>query len=252
MIKIIHQGRTGNQLLQNIGLSILSKKFDLKVLNYSHIPDSEEILGTKYNQDGRVLNDTIKVYDTQEHIEYLRNISELKEINCLSLKDVLEKQNIDFGLDLDCTFQLSQFVTNYRQEILDHFDLKYKKSKNSIFVHVRLGDVTSVNPGLDYYRHAILQSNFDNGYISSDSINHPIVRSLISEFNLIEFNEQNPIKILNFAKDFDNLVLSKGTFSWWIAMLSKSENIFFPKNDTCWYGNIFVFQDWKYLDIKAL
>ena len=34
MIKIIPQGRLGNNLLQNIGISILSKKLDLKVDQY--------------------------------------------------------------------------------------------------------------------------------------------------------------------------------------------------------------------------
>ena len=129
MIKIIHQGRTGNQLLQNIGLSILSKKFDLKVLNYSHIPDSEEILGTKYNQDGRVLNDTIKVYDTQEHIEYLRNISELKEINCLSLKDVLEKQNLN-----ESGYLLSTQAEKQEQNVLPS---NYKEQ----YLYIGLGSV---------------------------------------------------------------------------------------------------------------
>jgi hypothetical protein len=155
------------------------------------------------------------------------------------------------GILFDGLFQMRNFVIDYKSEILSHFNLKYENKPNQVFVHVRLGDITHTNPGLEYYRTALNKLNFESGYIVSDSPENNIVRSLIQEYNL-EFYDNSPIKILEFAKNFDNLVLSKGTFSWWIGLLSKSNNIYYPINDIGWPGDIFVFDDWKALDINNL
>jgi hypothetical protein len=231
MITIIPQGRTGNKLLQNIGVSIISKKMNLKVSNYNNIVNSD-VLGLKLNQGDLVFTEQHRVYDTD-------------------LMRVLDDTN-RYGLIYDGLFQLKNFVTNYRDEILSHFNPKYEIINNQVFVHVRLGDVVHTNPGLEYYKNALRQIQFTGGYISSDSPNHPIVQTLIKDFNLKLFSENDPILIIDFAKNFDNLVLSKGTFSWWIGFLSKAKNIIYPINDIGWHGDIFVFEDWKSIDIRNL
>lgn len=249
MIKIKSQGRTGNILLQNIGASILSRKYDLKVEKYFHL-NNENILGVKYFKGGKIKENLKKIYDTWDHMIHLQKDLGVNISDSLDLSKLIEESEISYGLDLDCTFQVSQFIKKYRKEILEHFDLNFDLVSNSLFVHVRLGDVASVNPGFEYYKKAIQKINFETGFISSDSFSHPIVQNLILEFGLQPYTEDDPIKILNFAKNFENLVLSKGTFSWWMAMLSKGKEIIFPKNDTAWYGDIFVFDDWKFIEIK--
>ena len=122
--------------------------------------------------------------------------------------------------------------------------------EDEVFIHIRLGDVTRVNPGIEYYRNCLNSIKFKKGYISSDSIDNDMVKTLIDEYKLIKYMN-DPIKTIDFAKTFKNIVLSKGTFSWWIGVLSKGDNIMYPKeeqewpNPPHWHGNIFVYDKWK-------
>jgi hypothetical protein len=45
------------------------------------------------------------------------------------------------------------------------------------------------------------------------------------------------------------LILSEGTFSWWIAFLSDAKNIFYGKSDKVWtISNIFS-DEWKKINV---
>ena len=148
----------------------------------------------------------------------------------------------------DGTFQVPEFIKEYKNEIISHFSPVHIHIENQVFVHVRLDDVENCNPGINYYRKALNALNCSSGFISSDSPNHFIVRQIIKEFNL-QLYINDPISTIDFAKNFESIVLSKGTFSWWIGMLSKSRKIFYPVGDKPWYGNIFVDEDWYGLQI---
>jgi len=87
--------------------------------------------------------------------------------------------------------------------------------------------------------------NFNGGYISSDSINHKFCIHLIKKYNLIPIN-MNPSQVIDFGKNFNNIVLSEGTFSWWIGFLSQAETIICNKRDFFWHGDIFL-DRWKKL-----
>ena len=165
--------------------------------------------------------------------------------------DLLSINDMNNGIFYNGNFQVKEFVLQYRNEILNHFNLEYRNQDNEdLFVHVRLGDVKSVNPGINYYRNCLNNIKFKNGYISSDSIDSQLVTTLVNEYKLIKFID-DPIKTIDFAKDFKNIILSKGTFSWWIGLLSRSDNVMYPKekeewpNPPHWHGNIFVFDEWK-------
>ena len=60
MIRTNFFGRLGNVLLQNIGTSIISKKFNIKVNRYYDIENIEIFKLSLFNSD-RILNDFIEV-----------------------------------------------------------------------------------------------------------------------------------------------------------------------------------------------
>jgi len=231
MITIPKIGRLGNAMFRNCAASILSKKFDIKVERYLEL-EKLQILRPRFYEQGT------KIYEHQVEVGYHNFLQ------------ILQQNDINYGLNLICPCQNNHFVLSYKQEILNQFDLKYdQQHKDNLFVHVRLGDCIRKNrvPSADYYVKAIEQTQFDKGYISSDTPSHEIVTHLMSRFNLTLY-ENTPAETINFAKDFGNLVLSKGTFSWWMGFLSKAGSIFYPKGGPRWHGDIFVFDEWTPLD----
>jgi hypothetical protein len=62
-----------------------------------------------------------------------------------------------------------------------------------------------------------------------------VITQIINWFRFYQENlnlvstEESPINTINFAKNFNNLVLSQGTFSWWIAFLSKAKIYFIQR-----------------------
>ena len=233
MIKAEFSGRLGNTLFQNIGISILAKKFNYKTdITYNHYTLTDydkKVLGIKLN-NGELIN------------------LNFKDINDDNVLDVLKLDNIDYGLNYKGFFELKDFVINYKEDILNHFDLEYDNiNKNDVFIHVRLGDIAyeyKLTAELDYYIKSLDSIKFQKGYISSDSLNHPYITFLVKKYNLTIVNN-TPVETINFGKNFNNLVLSQGTFSWWIGFLSKANNIYYPNNYKRWHGDIFVFENWK-------
>ena len=219
--------RLGNLLCVNFIMHLLSKKFNL-LSDYIAICEYEE-LGFKYH----IGSNSIPLM-----IEYTDDTI----IDLLSGTDF-----IDHGITFNGYGQIKDIVLNYRNE-LDNIIQKDFEIKNGVFVHVRLDDASHNNPGIEYYRRCLNEINADCGYISSDSPNHPIVNSLIEEFNLILYDNLT-IETLNFAKTFNKLVLSGGTYSWWIGVLSKASSIYYPKAKIAWHGDIFVFPEWIGIDL---
>ena len=233
MITIQKRGRLGNSMFKNCVASILSKKFNIKVKSYI---SNEELLVLNSN----LYKDGIKSYQNSINV------------NDKNILDILKKTELDCGLNLIGFFQIKDLVINYKKELLSNFNLQYNNNHSEdLFVHVRLGDCFRLKraPSIDYYIKAIKNTSFKYGYISSDEPHHEIVQELIKKFNLKLYNK-NRAETINFAKDFNNLVLSGGTFSWWIGFLSKANSIFYPKGGPKWHGDIFVFDDWNSIDVK--
>ena len=232
MIEITHSGRMGNCLLQDIGASIISKNYNLQVINYNN---NYENLTPNFYRNGRIIESNKITVDCNDNEYIIDKIEKIKN-----------NFNNNFSLNLKYTFQSKTFILPHIHEIKDHFNfLKYNKTfENSVFIHVRLGDVKHKNPGFEYYDYCLENMYYDHGFLSSDSPEHPIVKKLCKKFKL-NFYDNSPNETILFAKNFGNLVLSAGTFSWWIAFLSKANHIIYPKDYITWGPDIFYFNGWN-------
>ena len=68
------------------------------------------------------------------------------------------------------------------------------------------------------------RDSYDKVYITSDTIDHPPLVDLIKKYDLTIYQKKPLDKIL-FAKNFNNLILSAGSFSYWMAYLSEAANV---------------------------
>lgn len=251
MIEINYNGRLGNILFVSIGASILAQKYDLKVLNYT-TPGPVARSGGR-TQDPLILTD--KIIETLGLSYYSGNhvYGNAMEVHDENFCDVLEnpQKYCNTGIKIVCAhFQHSHFVTKYRKAIKDHFkNIKYTPTdEDDLLVNVRIGDMVNTIgkyvPDLNYYLQAINNIKFKKGYIITDSPDHPIALALIERFKLELFEGTAAEQIL-FAKNFNNLVLSSGTFAWWIGFLSNAKNIYYAKSPLPWTGDIHVYPEWK-------
>jgi hypothetical protein len=235
MISCDYKGRLGNLLFQDISKSILAEKFNLKVDSYqNYFPINMNL----YNS-GVISNNNLEKVTDDNFLHFLN----------------LEK--IENGLHLDGFFQIKNFLLENEEKIRAQFRLDYEEvDKNDVFIHVRMGDIANLFKwqNVDYFKKALSKINYRKIYISSDDLNnvsaphHKVVQDLISEFNMI-FYLRPPAETINFAKNFNNLILSQGTFSWWIGFLSRAENIYYPKIEDAWHGDIFVFDNWNAIEV---
>jgi hypothetical protein len=227
MVTISYSGRLGNNLFQYIAAYIFAKKFNLKI--------SSDIVANNFNlpllESGIVGDTKIDVDDSN--------------FMCLLESDSLELAHYHFvGY-----YQIKEFILKYRHEIKSLFKLDYdNQDSDEVFISYRIGDLNGLRLMLpiEYYQDALSKLNFNKGYITSDSPDHPNVINLMREFNL-EIYDASPLDTINFAKNFNNLILSEGSFSWWMGFLSKAENIYYNERSRFWHGDIFVLPEWKAL-----
>lgn len=230
MIKINYGGRLGNNLFQFFCAKILSDKFNLFILN----PLKSNII-PHINKDCKNFNKELIV--TEENFF-----------------EVLNKEYVDCNLSLQDWFQNEKVVDLFSENKnkLNIFK-NYDEKNNDVFVHIRLGDLFQPHSGVgcrflsyDYYDSILQNLKFNKGYVSSDSPENDVVKSLIEKHNL-ELYHDTPENTIIFASHFNNKVLSLGTFSWWIGFLGSQKNVICPDQDknTKWHGKIFTVDNWR-------
>jgi hypothetical protein len=232
-------GRFCNHFIRNMLAHFICLKNNLK-FNYSYKNEMNKL--------------GINLYSGENTY---RNTILLKDDNIL---DTLNSKNNNFNIICKDFYQTPEFSKILREHFLmnknkneilknNKYNNRYEKN-NDLFVHVRLGDIKNFNPGFDYYNNIIKNINFEKGYISSDSIDDPICKKLIYQYNLQPFIADE-VDTIMFSTTCKHIILSNGTFSWTIGLLSFYSNIYYPINnlEKKWHGDIFVFDDWNGINI---
>lgn len=234
-----YPGRFSNHLIRNLCFSILAKKYNFK-FEYSYYNEIKSLGIDLYIDGKRDKYENYVIVDDTNFFKFINN--EENELDYLLL----------FNHDTYC--QTKEFVlylkdyftqNNIFKNIVDkNFYKERYKNNNDVFIHVRLGDVPQFNPGFEYYDKVLSGLKFDNGYISSDTIEHEICKKLIKKYNLkiINFSE---VETFQFASTCKHIVLSNGTFSWFIGFLGIYSNVYYPEIKKVWHGDIFVFPEWN-------
>ena len=235
-------GRSGNQIIRTLALSLIAEKHNLKVEYYNK---------DLFNKLGIKLFSGLNSYCS---------IQQLTEDNYFA---IYNSNDLNYDLDPNSNYlqtkEITNMIYNYlrkdeiRSDIIknNQFEKRYNNN-NDLFVHIRLTDVAHFNPGIIYYINAIKNIEFDNLYISTDDKDHYMVIKLMQLFpssQLIEFDE---IKTFQFASTCKNIILSHGTFSATIGYLAFFSNIYYPEYELnkIWYGDIFSIDNWNKLSVN--
>lgn len=232
-----NRGRFGNQFIISMGFNFIAKNNNIKVTykDYDRITE----LGIDLFIGTNTYDDTIKLTD-ENFFEYITEKMEIP--SNISIANDAWFQTRKFS------FYLKEYFNDekIRNNVIENNIYKERiGNNNDVFVHVRLGDIADKFPNsYTYYDNALSTIKFENGFISSDSIDNLMCKKLIEKFNLNIINK-NEVQTIMFGSTCKNVVTSQGTFSWLIAFLAFNSNIYYPKNMMRWHGDIFVFPEWN-------
>jgi hypothetical protein len=273
-----YEGRFANHFFRNIAFSYIVKQHNIKVeyalqdhfikMGFHLLNNNTDDITTNNITQNVTLNDSnffdyIKIKNKTETEKY--NQSDLSIQTDISNKDNKQTTNnfkFNFKLEHNTYCQTREFVLFlYDQYYIDPVlsiekqisiinANKYKsryENNDDVCIHVRLGDVSQYNPGFAYYDNILTSLKFTNGYICSDSPNHPTVKKLIEKYKLKIVIGNEPDTIM-FASTCKYLILSQGTFSWLIGFLGFFSEVYFPKIKKKWHGDIFVIPTWNEID----
>jgi len=227
-------GRFGNILFYNIIADYIARKINLQFTykNYDEIKK----LGIDLYKGTETYNNVISI--TDENVNDI--FKEIKKSNIL-ISGYFQTPTV--------AKYIKNFIIESKENIIKANPYNY--TNNNVFIHVRLGDIIQFNgqESLSYYNEVLSKIQFEKGFISSDNIKHEYCLYLIDKYNLTVF-EGNEVETIQFGSTCKHIVLSKGTFSWWIGVLSFDSNVWFPENKNIkpWHGKIFIFPEWNKIE----
>lgn len=245
-----HAGRLCNQIIRNLCVSCIAKKYDLFV-EYSSYNIIRSMGIPLYI--GRKSYDQTIVMKNEHFFEYLNATTEINA-------------NIDANHDYFQNDQIAQFLYSHLQDhknIIAEYN-KYKiryKNNNDIFVHVRLGDIyeNGWNPSIEYYQTAIdlvkteIEKNSPESkepkiYIGTDDPASPFIKELLKKNPKAEVLSKSPEETIMFGSTCKNVILSHGSFSAVIGWLSFYSGVYYPKYERAkvkWFGDTFSIKGWR-------
>jgi len=229
-----NNGRLGNQFIRNIAVSLIAQKFDLRV-NYFNDP--------LFRRMGLFLFSGNQEYSISTCIT---------DENYFS---IYELEKLESNVTSPCYYQTKEIThllyqylrkEEVQHSIIEHNPFKDRYNQNNdLFIHVRLGDVSQYNPGIQYYLNAIRNISYSHIYIATDSPSDPIIHHILQEFPSSMFLEDE-ITTFQFGSTCKHVLLSHGSFSAIIGYLSFFSTVYYPEYDLnrIWYGDIFSIPGW--------
>lgn len=234
------KGRLCNQIVRNLAVSFIAEKHNLHV-KYGSM-DLISDLGIPLYCGEKMYNESV-ILDDNNYFPILQSNIFLYNLN----------PNVHYFQTKEISQLINRFL--HREDIKKNimgknpFQSRYNNN-NDLYIHIRLDDTAQWNPGIRYYLKAIANVNFDKIYISSDEVNHKIIKQIIHEYpnsTIIKFNE---IMTIQFASTCKNIILSHGSFSATIGQLGFFSNIYYPKieENKSWCGDMCSIDGWNKIE----
>jgi hypothetical protein len=234
-------GRLCNNIIRNIAVSLIAEKHDLSV-EYSYQQEMDT-LGLKLFFGTRSYTDTILLTED--------NYFQLFESEYL-------KANLDPNWNFFQRIDTVQLIRNYlnsksiKESILSKnpFTSRFS-SNNDAFIHVRLTDVRDANPGLTYYLKALSMISFDTLYIASDDFEDSIITGIVDVYPNAKLLRVSEVETIQFGSTCKHVVLSHGSFSTVIGLLSYFSEVMYPQHSKkqLWYTrSTFDIPEWRMID----
>ena len=235
-------GRLGNQIIRNLAVSLLAEKHNLCVKYYNY--DLINTLGIKL------------FIGTNTY-------SSVKELNDDNYFSIYNCESIDYNLNPNKNYFQTHEITTFLHRYLhsepiqstiiqkNPFNERYNTNRDA-FIHIRLGDAARHNPGIHYYLNTLKQITFDTLFISTDQLNHDIIKTIMLQYPNTILTTYDEIKTFQFASTCKNIILSHGSFSAKIGYLSYFSTIYYPEYnaDDMWYGDMFTIENWIKCSVK--
>jgi glycosyl transferase family 25 len=244
MSETIEVGRLGNQIIRNVAVSLLAQRHNLfiKYCNYEKIKQlGITLFSGENNYDSSilltddnytlVLNTPFLTYNIEPNQHYFQT----KEITNM-IYHYLHQEDVR-----ECIVNANPFKNRY-------------KSNNDLYVHIRLTDAEQYNPGINYYLNTISNICFDRLYISSDDINHSIIKQIIHIYPSSTILTYDEIQTFQFGSTCKHIILSHGSFSAVIGYLGFFSTVYYPAYDInkMWYGDMFSIDGWNKMETNDL
>jgi len=234
----VEYGRLCNQIIRNVAVSLIAEKHNLHVSYSSY--DRISRLGIPLYIGSNRYDSSVDVYNN-------------------SYFDILSRESLPHNINANNDFFQTKDITNhlytwFRAETTirsiihaNPFKDRYKQN-NDCFIHIRLGDVAHLNPGLTYYINAIKAlPTIDTIYVGTDSPEHSILVSLKELYPNLQILSYDEVETIQFASTCKNVILSHGSYSAVIGYISIFSDIYYPmyESNKMWHGDIFSIPDWN-------
>jgi len=226
-------GRFCNHVIRNLYLSFLAKNSNLAV-TYSYLDEIKRLGIPLYTEGTKTYENTLIIHDS-DFLSYLDC-----DLPHNLFVDFVSAQHPEFAL------RLYNFFKESKEPIMaaNIYKERYNCNKD-VFVHVRLDDAASWNPGYAYYDSALVKCGAKSGFISSDSPDHPFVTGLAAKYGL-SIVKKDEVETIMLASTCAHVILSHGTFSWVMGALAFNAHVYIPpKKHNVWCGDIFSMPGWE-------
>jgi len=152
-------------------------------------------------------------------------------------------------------FHLYEYYKDYMHKIKQWYRLEPKKEliKNAVGVHIRNTDYPiEWRNKPEYYIEILKKESPEKIYITSDEHGHESVQNILNNFPQAEiYNNPCAYGTMSDFSQLKTLILSNGSFSFWMGILSNAEKIYGPSNCVIpKYIDLIVYDDSRYKYLK--